>query len=110
MEHDPLGGGCNTLMSLSKSRELREHGILVIRHGEILGESCWKVMRVQLLMVDGWGWYFDPGWLKGLAGLGLLVMMVGWRWTGKYLEMRCRALFRHSYTAARRGIRVARVV
>lgn len=65
MEHDPLGGGSNTLMRLSECRELRKHSILVIRHDEGLGEACWNLLRRWLLMVDGW--YFHPRWLKGLG-------------------------------------------
>lgn len=52
MEHDPLSGGCNALVSLSECRELREHSILVIRHGEALGVIGWKVL--EKVVVGGW--------------------------------------------------------
>lgn len=56
MEHDPLGGGCNTLMSLSECRELREHSILVIRHDD-----------VAILVADGWWPILSPTPAEGLG-------------------------------------------
>lgn len=54
MEHDPLGHSHDTLLSLIESRELRQHGVVVVGHFDddwVLSQPCGRGWSQELVVI-----------------------------------------------------------